>query len=98
MSTMPMPFDQWSIEYHETMAAVAVVGTAVKRGVGTLGLVKSFSCVERKFRHLLNHLSKIRKFPPESLPNLTDRLLSLKQSVDEVLAMSAQKGLTNRSF
>src|SRR3954451_5209858 len=98
MCTVTIPFDQWAVDYHSTMAAVSEVGTAIKSGSSILGLVKDFWRVDRKFRALISDLEKIRQMPPDQLRNMTDKLIALSETVDQVLIMASRKGLTNRTL
>jgi hypothetical protein len=98
MSTIAIPFDAWSVDYHRTMAAAFAVGNAVRRSASIFELAKDFWSFDRKFRALLKDLDEAQRIPCQEIPKLSERLEELYSAVNNVLDLAGKRGLTNRSL
>jgi hypothetical protein len=96
--TACLTLDEWSIGYYETMAATAKLSQAVRRGTSILIIARNCWISAKDFRNLIASLNLPTEGTPDQLREITELLQSLHQKTTELLAISAAKGLTNRTL
>jgi hypothetical protein len=107
MSAMAIPNDEWGVQFHESMAALARSRAAIRREVGILGIARGLWSVSRDLKNLRPSRDRIYA----SLSALPDGAIddaqlreyvqstqSLVDSIEELLRVAKRARLTNRTL
>lgn len=99
MTAIATTFDNWSIGYHKTMAAVATLGQALNQRASIISLPAKLWSVANKFKSVLNTLSSIpNNLQNDDVARFIKQMESLHRSVDQLLVLAAHRGFTNRTL
>jgi ribosomal protein L17 len=102
-SAAVLPFYQWQILFHETMAALLRAQEAVKRRVGFWGLLHSLWKCSRDLKALNASLKAISELPDgvlsqELIQSQIPQLQNLLTSIEHLIDAAIRRRLTNRSM
>jgi len=98
MATLVTPFDPFTTQYYQTMAATSTVGSAIRSGASYLSIAKDFWDVSRKLKSLIKLLDTVETADPKTLTKIVSDLAQLHKNVASLLVMPGIKRLMNRTL